>query len=490
MDNSADELANKLNEIMNQYLTNDKINELIKDTGKHINNSKITVNSAILYFFYSVFDRVTKSDATSDTNTETNKELNRTSYLRKEKSIPAKLYQLIEKKICNLCDSYIKTHYSNDVKTKNIAVDGSNCLDDDYNVSLSMGFYDVTNDIPIEFILKGGENRNKEVKCTTEYIKKNSNDFKDVILILDRAYFTYDFIEFLVDNNIKFVIRVKGNGNNLDEMFEIKKNTPKTKKEQYLKLRKIVKIVNYKGTLKKTINVKGNIYPNKTKNKNKKKTNKKCTKKDEPTTYVFETKNDYVFVTNLLEHTDDEIKKIYDSRWEVELYFKLIKNNFNIKTFKRRKRDEMIKVHSCTMIMTSLMKLMKKRTMCRAKFTNIINKRNGVKAICKATINESETLKRMKDKILYSLLIGKMTGKMITDFEKNHCKIIKTEKDRQFSRTSKTPFTKWYVKSYSSTSEIVKLLRAIETGTVDKLHPNKQSKAKNITIIESRPFKE
>ena len=136
------------------------------------------------------------------------------------------------------------------------------------------------------------------------------------------------------------------------------------------------------------------------------------------------------------------------------------------------------------------MKLIKKRAICSAKFTNIINKRNGVKAICKVTIDESETLRRMKDEILHNLLMGKLTGKIITDFEKNHCKIIKTEKDRQFPRISKTPFTKWYVKAYSSTSEIVKILRAIETDTVNKLHPNKQSKAKNIKIIESRQFKE
>ena len=62
--------------------------------------------------------------------------------------------------------------------------------------------------------------------------------------------------------------------------------------------------------------------------------------------------------------------------------------------------------------------------------------------------------------------------------KKNYCKIIKTEKGRQYERDSKTPFTKWYTKGYSSDSEIIKILRAIESDTVYKLHPNKQSKVK------------
>jgi hypothetical protein len=66
---------------------------------------------------------------------------------------------LIEKKICNLCCSYIKTNCPNDNQLINMAGDGSICTDNNYDMSLSMGFYDVTNDIPIEFVLEGSENR-------------------------------------------------------------------------------------------------------------------------------------------------------------------------------------------------------------------------------------------------------------------------------------------------------------------------------------------
>jgi hypothetical protein len=82
----------------------------------------------------------------------------------------------------------------------------------------------------------------------------------------------------------------------------------------------------------------------------------------------------------------------------------------------------------------------------------------------KSTINESESLRRIKNKIIFPLLMGKLKGEMIINFEKKHCKIIKTEKGREYPRDSKTPFTKWYSKAYSSNSEIVKILRAIENG--------------------------
>jgi hypothetical protein len=55
-----------------------------------------------------------------------------------------------------------------------MAGDGSNCTDNNYDASLSMGFYDVTNDIPIKFVLEESENINQKIKCTTEYIKNNS----------------------------------------------------------------------------------------------------------------------------------------------------------------------------------------------------------------------------------------------------------------------------------------------------------------------------
>src|SRR5690606_29665574 len=42
---------------------------------------------------------------------------------------------------------------------------------------------------------------------------------------------------------------------------------------------------------------------------------------------------DYVFITNNFNLTAQEIADIYKSRWQVELFFKWIKQNLKIKTF-------------------------------------------------------------------------------------------------------------------------------------------------------------
>lgn len=52
-----------------------------------------------------------------------------------------------------------------------IAVDGTNTNTINQNVSLSMGFFDITNKIPIALEYKGPKNRNKEVFNTIKYIK-------------------------------------------------------------------------------------------------------------------------------------------------------------------------------------------------------------------------------------------------------------------------------------------------------------------------------
>lgn len=65
--------------------------------------------------------------------------------------------------------------------------------------SLNMGLYDSTNCIPIELELKGFENKNKEINSFIDYIKQNNVDDNNLIFVLDRAYFSYDLINFLID---------------------------------------------------------------------------------------------------------------------------------------------------------------------------------------------------------------------------------------------------------------------------------------------------
>lgn len=78
-----------------------------------------------------------------------------------------------------------------------------------------MGFFDVTNNIPIELIFKGEESKNKEIESLKNYILKTKNELNNVIFVLDRAYCSYNFIDFCRKNQIKYVVRFRNNCKNI-----------------------------------------------------------------------------------------------------------------------------------------------------------------------------------------------------------------------------------------------------------------------------------
>ena len=55
-------------------------------------------------------------------------------------------------------------------------------------------------------------------------------------------------------------------------------------------------------------------------------------------------------------------------------------------------------------------------------------------------------------------------------------------KDRHFPRTSKKPFTKWYLKGYSDLTKYNKIIESIKIGTLSSLNKNLKVIAKNIVI--------
>ena len=64
-----------------------------------------------------------------------------------------------------------------------------------------MGLYDSTNCIPIDLEIKGSEKKNKEIESFINYVKENDIDVNNLIFIFDRAYFSYDLINFLIEKN-------------------------------------------------------------------------------------------------------------------------------------------------------------------------------------------------------------------------------------------------------------------------------------------------
>ena len=158
-----------------------------------------------------------------------------------------------------------------------------------------MGFYDVSNCIPIDVVLKNHNDKNKEINGLIDYISKCDIDLEKVIFVMDRAYFSYDLFNLLNERNIKFVIRIKNNSEYLN------KNTKKKNKRNLNNIR----FVSYSAQIEET---------KKDKNNNDVK--------------IIRTLQCHL-ATNLENNYDDEnIKNIYVSRWDIEVFFKLIKKNF------------------------------------------------------------------------------------------------------------------------------------------------------------------
>ena len=89
---------------------------------------------------------------------------------------------------------------------------------------LNQGIFNVSYNIPLDINFYGCGNRNGEVKLFKKYVIDNIRKFKNVIFVADRLYFNYDLLDFLARHNLKYIIRVKGNGDNLNSKIRLNKN--------------------------------------------------------------------------------------------------------------------------------------------------------------------------------------------------------------------------------------------------------------------------
>lgn len=126
---------------------------------------------------------------------------------------------------------------------------------------------------------------------------------KGSIIVFDRAYVDYEWWAKLNNNGIFFVSRVKSNQN----IFVVGQH--KTKLEKNILADEIVIFGDYNAM---------NVYPEKLRR-----------------VKYFDEKNGkiYVYLTNNFELTASQIAQIYKERWQIELFFKWIKQNLKIKTF-------------------------------------------------------------------------------------------------------------------------------------------------------------
>jgi hypothetical protein len=329
------------------------------------------------------------------------------------------------------------------------------------NEILNMGFFDITNNIPIDLCSYGKEGKNKEIKSSMHYISKNIDKFKDNIIVTDRAYFSYSYINFLETNNLKYIIRVKGNGNNLKKKYSISKNN--INYNDIIKIKDKIRLITYNDIMNKTIYM-----------TNKKKYNKK---------YKLQIKNDCVIVTNLLDtekYNDKHLLELYRSRWDIEVFFKHIKRNFKFQHLPEKDINKHKKMYICELIIIYISKIIEKYYWERYKK----QKKSGYTY----KINRTLLVNSLYDSFLYNLVINGVDNGELDKFCKLYIRVSQNKKNKTFPRTSKTPFSKWYVKGYSNHTKYTKILNAIYNDTIDELNKNLKTLMSKFVSINDTPI--
>lgn len=443
-------------DLLNIFNNNCEYNEINKNT-KHkmrkVNNG-ISLGDLFLFRFSYAKKDNTKERIVSKLNyrNNTDKQFTRQGYECKEKNINVKSYSNLFKSLVN----YFNCTY-NENGYKLIAVDGTYNNDNKMNELLNMGFYDVTNGIPIDIKSYGKEGKNKEIASAINYINSNMHLFKNNILVGDRGYYSYKFIKFLIDNNIKFIMRTKWSANKLNPNNIV---SPKTKDyDAIMAVRNNSRLVKHDAIMHKT------IYASNTKKNIRK--------------HSIQIKNNCTFVTNLNgeEFTDNKILELYKSRWDIEVFFKFVKTNFKFQHMNEKKRSNYNKMYFCELIITYIAKLIEKYYIDKNKI--ILNKKGTV-----YKINKSNLVNGIFDVLLFEIFDSTLTEQKLDDFCKSYIKIIQNKTDRHFPRNSKTPFTKWYIKGYSNQTKYLSIIDAIINDKVNELNKNLKTIAKLIIVID------
>jgi hypothetical protein len=449
----------EIQNIFNNNCTYEKVNSLNTVKMRNMENG-ITIKDAILYrLLYSKIN-TTKEEIVSIINDITNKSFTRHAFDNKENNISINVY----KNILNDLISFYSKKCTDDksIELKPIAVDGSSNNDKNQNIMLNMGYFDIKNRIPIDLTCYGSGNRNQEILMFKKYIIKNKNKFENVVFICDRFYYSFQLIKFLDDNDFCYIIRAKGDAKNIDKHSILQKNCKYY--NMLINLREKTRVIKCNKSFEKI------IYSNEGKTKKTKK-------------FLIEFENDCNLVTNLIDnkkYSDETILNLYRSRWEIEVFFKLIKNNFKFQHVSEKDLGNFDKSIVCDMILVYISKIISFFYLEKLKPSLIINRRTGEKMECKLRINETLLMKNIFNRLLIDLIYNKSTTESLIRFCKLSIKQIKNELNRSFPRKSKTAFTKWYIKAYSISTKYAKIIDALENNKVYELDKNLKIIAKKI----------
>lgn len=447
------QLSNDINSVFNNV--NNDITKLIFSTFKIKNrNNKLTFVDVLNYIFNYSFINTTKQQIVSDHNFKNNTNYNRSSFYKKELNIPLTFYQNLFFKVKQLLDKTINKNFN---LYNVIAVDGTYSNTNLHNehkleTCLNMGYYDCTNQIPIDLEIKGTEFNNKEIESFINYINKNNLDINNLILVFDRAYYSYDLINFLDTKKLNYVIRIKNNSIGINN---------KNKANDKL-VNKNTRIINYKSII----------------NINKKDKNNNIVKLEQ--TLICN------LITNLNKDKfdDEKIKNLYLQRWDVEVFFKLLKSNFKFALLREHNKNTYIQYKKKYLIILINLHLIRLIEFVYSKHQTK-NYKNKLKNKHQYNFNNNNSLLITGFKNLINPIInGKLTNNLIFNYCNSYIIKTNTIKNINNPRTSYIPFSKWYVKSYSDYYKYCKIIEAKKNNNLDSLNKNLKLLANELKIIK------
>ena len=472
-------IVGKINSIMLKINENVKI-ELSKEN-MFIRKSKLTFEDAMIHSFLYSFKDTTKQSITSNYNFNNGIDVTRSSYYKKSEKIPLNVYNIMlnELKIC-YNNEFV---FENDVNMNIYAVDGcnnntnNNCDFMELNRTLNMGVFDIVNGIPI-YLEHIEDGVNTEISQLKILIQKYN--IKNTIFVLDRGYVSYDLMNFFESNNLKYIIRGRNNNK--------------------LKINETSGLYEHKDLEHDTRLIKFNV----------------------PIDFIFFDKfdnelnvrhiNEYNIITNLNKElfNDEKIKSLYESRWDIEVYFKFVKNNFKFqnliehagKTIKNNIGNKRYKSKKDKKLTDKIKKVFSPYTRKQYERINLIiliisyielifektylyflcsKNEKDINIIKNISINKSNFIKGIQE-IISKIIKQQLTAEMLFNLCKCYVVICLKVKNRHFERVSKTPFTKWYIKDYSSRSFYNRIIEAVNNNSIDKLEDNIKSKSKQIIL--------
>ena len=188
--------------------------------------------------------------------------------------------------------------------------------------------YDLTNNTPVYFDITGAK--------TNDITKAKEIEIeKGVMYVFDKGYMDYKWWNDIAETGAYFVTRLKVNSA-IIEIDEVEKHS-ETISSQLIKLKP-----SHHGK------------------------NRSCTQKLKRVIVQRENDTPLVLVTNDIKRSSEEIADLYKSRWQIELFFKWIKQNLKIKKFLGRSENA-IKTQICiAMISFVLLRMVEElKNVCR-----------------------------------------------------------------------------------------------------------------------------